>query len=83
MMKVNCKSTIKHLSVYSLLLLLAGCAGARAAWDINSCSERGGEVVYKCTFLDPNYNCMTYDNVCVGSMTHEQFEELEKIKRGR
>ena len=78
MMKISCKSMIKRLSVYSILLLLAGCAGTRAAWDIYSCSQRGGEVVNKCTYWNPHdiYNCRGYENICVGGMTHEQFEEL-------
>lgn len=78
MMKLSCNSWIKLLRVYSLLLLLSGCAALGAAYDLSSCSERGGKIVYQCTSLDPYdpYNCKRSESVCMGSMTHAQFEKL-------
>lgn len=87
MITLSFSDTIKHLSFFSLLLLLGGCAGVMSAHDTSSCSLRGGKVQFKCTVWERDgITCRLHENICVGAMTHDEYkeqqqQELDEYKR--
>lgn len=61
-----------------MVLLLGGCATSMSAWDTGSCAQRGGIVEKKCTFWYSNGLCQTYNDICVGGITHAEYEKQQQ-----
>ena len=81
MISLDLNDRVKYLVIFSMFYL-GGCAGSIAAYDTGTCTQRGGTVQDVCMNRDPNNlaNCTRVERLCVGSMTHDEYDEKRKQK---
>ena len=77
------KISINRLIFCIFVLLLGGCAAGMSAYDTSTCVQRGGKVQFKCTFYYSDGTCQTYNNICVGAVTHEQYEKQQQQQQNQ